>query len=92
MIQYTLQHIRAKNDANGDPRRLYLVTALHEGRAGAFDEGYSTTLLAYFHGRHAVPEWLWDLAQHLPPVDVTAAEYKRLLRAGPATELEEEHA
>ena len=78
MPTYTIQHVRAPNNSNGNPCRLYLVTHLEEGKSGAFDEGYS--------GRHAVPEWLWDMAYHLPHINVSAIEYRGLLRAHDARE------
>ena len=78
MPTYTVQHVRGPQDSNGNPRRLYLVTHLEEGKTGAFDEGYS--------GRHAVPEWLWNMAYHLPHVNVAAHEYRSLLGEYPAKE------
>ena len=79
MPTYTIQHVKAPNDRNGNPRRLFLVTHLEEGKTGAFDEGYS--------GRHAVPDWLWNgMAYHLPHVNVSATEYHSLLKAWDARE------
>ena len=78
MPTYTIQHLSAPNDSNGNPRRLYLVTNLHENRSAAFDEGYI--------GRHAVPEWLWDMGYHLPGLNVSASEYRDLLKTYPAKE------
>lgn len=60
------QHMKAKNDANGNPRRLFMV---YEGRDFyAIDEGYS--------GR---PKFLVDGYIELVPVNITAREYRDLL-------------
>lgn len=71
MILY--QHVRALNDANGNPRRLYLVIDTdHPESTNAVDEGYE--------GR---PTGLAS-AHELPSIDVAPSEYKRLLKRYPA--------
>lgn len=75
---YTIQHLKAPNCVNGNPQRLYLVVNTDTERTGAFEEGYA--------GRHALPEWLWKMATHLPDILISKKEYRRLLKAYPATE------
>lgn len=59
------QHMIAKNDSNGNPRRIWFV---YEGRDFyAIDEGYS--------GR---PKFLSEYTE-LMPVNISAGEYRALL-------------
>lgn len=69
------QHMSAKNDSNGNPRRLWMV---YEGKDFyAIDEGYN--------GR---PKCLADYVE-LIPVNISPADYHELLaidtRVGPCT-------
>lgn len=64
------QHIKAPNDSNGNPRRLYLVYSTETGRlVSVYDEGYG--------GRPAALRGVVEL----PPIEVSASEYKAWLRA-----------
>ena len=74
MIKNILQHVRAPNDRNGNPRRLYLVTPLDGSEVIAYPEGY--------HGLQAVPAPMRtaDGSLFTEDVYVSAGEYKRLLR------------
>jgi hypothetical protein len=74
-----IQHIKAPNDLNGNPRRLFLVVWVYENGnvTMAYDEGYA--------GRGAIPDKrntahasMPDI--ELPPINTTPSEYKRLLR------------
>lgn len=69
--------LRANNDPNGNPRRLYAALGTGEdsdhGRIlGVWDEGYS--------GHNAVPERLRDQARNAPTFDVTTRQYLDLLK------------
>lgn len=80
-----IQHVKAPNDINGNPRRLYIIVWIdREGHTfiAAHAEG---TL-----GRQAVPSkdntaWASTPYIELPPLNVTPTEYKRLLKGYPAT-------
>ena len=65
------QHICAQNDANGNPRRLYL---LYDGVGGVVvvDEGYSGLT-------GAVPDYRERIA--LMTINVSAEEYQEILDA-----------
>ena len=70
-------YLKASNDSNGNPRRLFLL--LGEGEALAvWDEGY--------HGSDAVPGALRERAYQSQafPVAVGAGEYRRLLEVLPS--------
>lgn len=68
-------HVKAKNDLNGNPRRLYLVCSPH-GPVAAVAEGYD--------GSHAIRGAGYE-APIVADIHVQPAEYKRLLRAYPAS-------
>lgn len=72
----TIQHICAPHDKNGNPRRLFLVTTHNLDRILAFDEGYA--------GSRAIPAVLSQgvptPAHWLPSINVSATEYRRLLK------------
>ena len=74
----TIQHIKAPNDVNGNPRRLFMVVWLYDNGnvTTAYDEGYA--------GRGAIPgkrntEFASMPDIELPSVNVSSAEYRRLL-------------
>lgn len=61
--------LRAKNDRNGNPRRVFV--AIEDGDVkGVFDEGYS--------GSAAVPESFGKWRGIT--IDVTPSEYRRVLK------------
>ena len=67
------QHIRAPNDVNGNPRRLFLVHSITPAGGTSFDvydEGYS--------GFRAMPDNIRKLPQ-LCTVDVAVKEYRAFL-------------
>jgi len=73
-----VQHVKAPNDANGNPRRLYMVTRASTQESCvqvyAVDEDYN-------EGGNLIRELRaasFDVVE-LPPVNVSAAEYRRLL-------------
>lgn len=63
------QHWTTNNDANGNPRRLYVGFSADGALVRVTDEGY--------YGR---PEWTCDLIQ-LASVDTSPATYRRMLKA-----------
>lgn len=73
-----LQHLRSTNDRNGNPRRLFLVTALDPisgcSMSAAVDEGYM--------GRRAADPLTARLGfpTHLPTLDIPPSEYRDTLR------------
>ena len=73
MPRYTIQNIRAPNDRNGNPCRLHLVCDLRDLTAVAYDDGYV--------GPRAVPRHMREDGESLPPINVSASEYRRLLKA-----------
>lgn len=72
-VNYNVIHLNAGNDANGNPRRLYVLLKdqhIHK----VWDEGYS--------GYNGVsPEWRED-AKFAPSFVTTPKEYKRLRKIG----------
>jgi hypothetical protein len=62
------QHLRAKNDVNGNPRRLFVVYGPGGEVLEVIDEGY-----------RGWPVHLRDIAQ-LPTFDITPTEYRQWLR------------
>jgi hypothetical protein len=75
---FIIQHVKAPNDRNGNPRRCYVVYGDIVGDLLAvYDEGYQ--------GRHAMPEFVREgFNMWLEPVNVSASEYKRFLKLAPA--------
>ncbi len=65
-----VQHLRAPNDVNGNPRRCYVIYSDDATILDVIDEGYV--------GR---PMWVRDLAE-LPEMNITATEYKQWLKMG----------
>ena len=67
MKPYLKQRIRTMNDANGNPRRLWLGYSASGEVLQVFDEGYSGDP--------------WPTCQRaLPEIDAPPAEYRRLKR------------
>lgn len=69
-------HMRCQNDANGNPRRVYVVFASGQHwapgvlrRVAVFDEGYA--------GRHCMPTWARALPE-LRSEDISLKEYRIL--------------
>lgn len=76
MADVQIIRLNARNDTNGNPRRVFVV--LEAGRAvAAFDEGYS--------GTHAIPEAVRHLYQG-QTFDTTATERRDLLKITPDAE------
>lgn len=73
------QPYRARNDINGNPRKLLVVLDTQTGRTvKVIDPGYMSDYQALdqeYGGGHSV-----TLAWH--GVDITVSEYRRLLRLG----------
>jgi len=64
--EYSTIRLRAKNDASGNPRRIFIALA-HGNPKGVFDEGYS--------GEHAIPDEAMRRAYIGLTIDVTPSEY-----------------
>ena len=64
------QHLNAKNDTNGNPRRVFVVYARDGEILDTIDEGYAGT-----------PGWLRKLPQ-LPGFVIAPAQYRELLKMG----------
>jgi hypothetical protein len=74
MPSFIIQRWNAGNDANGNPRRAFVVYDAPSGhKLAAYDEGYA--------GHHAVPGYVWDAATYLGDVHVRPAEYRHILTA-----------
>lgn len=65
----------AKNDANGNPRRVFVALGADGGIVGTMDEGYSGDCV----GRER-----WPLVPVGISIETTPAEYRRLVRIGEA--------
>lgn len=81
MTAYLIQQARATHDANGNPRRAWLVYHPLNGQILAvIDEGYA--------GRRALINVLGDEdyrnVVELPSLDVTPTEYRRLIHRADA--------
>lgn len=71
--RYTIMHLAAPNDANGNPRRLFLVQDITEVEMPrAYDEGY--------YGSDAVPAEIRADARDLGRFEVTPRTYRDTLR------------
>ena len=68
-------HMCAKNDTNGNPRRLYVMSDEDGKYIAAWDEGYK--------GSDAVPGEFRKAAYLSQRFDVTVTEYNKLLRTLP---------
>lgn len=66
------QHLRADNDRNGNPRRLFLILTHDGGVADIIDEGYM--------GKGAMNAYPWHDMTELPSIDITTAEYRSMVR------------
>ncbi len=73
----TIQHLCARNDHNGNPQRLYVLSVDGE-RIAAWDEGYL--------GHHAVPGIWREAAYNAERTDCSVALYRKLLRTLPSPE------
>ena len=75
-------HLRADRDLNGNPRRIYLIIGAH-GTAFALDEGHRgiDALEPYF------PRDRFRRVA-ITTLDIPIHEYRRILRAFPAPELQ----
>lgn len=72
MDNYThILHLRANNDANGNPRRIYLVLR-PDGSRGVYDEGYD--------GIGCVPKADQVNAREMT-LDIEGKQYRELLRS-----------
>jgi len=78
-MAFTMLHLCATNDANGNPRRLYARLDGGGCFIAAWDEGYS--------GSHAVPEAYRDAANRAPYIEITPREYRRILKEFGATRI-----
>lgn len=66
-----VQHLRAKNDVNGNPQRCFVIYFEDDNFIGVcdvIDEGYA-----------GLPTWARKLPQ-LPSVEVSVREYKSFLK------------
>lgn len=73
-------HICAKNDKNGNPRRLYLL--IHDKGIVAIDEGYTGySVLGEYLKKQGVYNYFNGL--ELLRIEVPTSEYKRLLKKYP---------
>ena len=68
-------HMCAKNDLNGNPRRLYVMSDEEGKYIAAWDEGYK--------GSDAVPGPFREKAYLSQRFDVSVREYNKLLRTLP---------
>jgi hypothetical protein len=66
----------AKNDYNGNPQRLYVMSDDEGKFIAAWDEGYE--------GYNAVPESLRNEAHLAQRFNVSVTKYKKLLRTLPS--------
>ena len=74
-MKYIATRLRAPNDRNGNPRRLFLVVSTKDGNlVGVHDEGYK--------GRDCVPTEYREAARMAYTVDIGASEYKEWLKRG----------
>lgn len=65
---HSVQHLRAPNDGNGNPRRCYVIRSVGGITLTVIDEGYS-----------GLPKWARSLVD-LGSVEVTASTYKAWLK------------
>lgn len=76
MTKFIIQHLRAANDKNGNPRRIWLVREL-VGFTIAYDEGFQVS--------NAMPQEVLDAYNRgetkvMPPMDITTAQYRKTLQ------------
>jgi hypothetical protein len=69
-----LLYFVARNDANGNPRRLWALYSPAGEILAAYPEGYI--------GTHAVPVAIREKTSTCSQFEITPAEYRRILRAG----------
>ena len=71
------QHMKAPNDTNGNPRRLFMV---YDGSTQfAVDEGYKGKPKFLNYCRHGRNWGNGDDFQELMPVDISPKEYRKIL-------------
>jgi hypothetical protein len=70
-------HYCAKNDANGNPQRAYVLMN-EEGPVAVWDEGY--------YGYDAVPGDFRSMARDAERQEISTRGYKKLLRELPSPE------
>lgn len=85
MTDLIVQHCKANNDVNGNPRRCWAIYA-HDGRVGRLagrirvvDEGYEHGSAESALKSCGLPT---DAYVEVPPVHVTPGEYRDLVTAG----------
>jgi hypothetical protein len=72
----TFWHYCATNDKNGNPRRVYVLADEDGTQLAAWDEGYL--------GSDAVPGIWRRMAYEADRINVSARDYRRLLRTLPS--------
>jgi hypothetical protein len=74
---YLAQNLKTTNDTNGNPRRLWAVYTADGSTVAMLDEGYG--------GRRVMLDCMshddYRDIRELPAVEITPAEYRRLLKA-----------
>jgi hypothetical protein len=90
MDQALVQHIKAPNDRNGNPQRLYLVTRAGPGTTARMSPANPARPAAHVYAVDEGYDAGGDLIRklraaglrvfELPGIEVSPAQYKRLLR------------
>lgn len=75
-----VQWIKAPNDSNGNPRRAFVIYAIHEDDYS----GYTVIVDVIDDGYQGQPQWVRKLP-HADSVKVSVAEYKRYLKYSAVT-------
>ena len=73
----TYQHLRADNDPNGNPQRLFVSYTFDE------ESGYWSTVAVFDEGYRGLPAELRDLPE-LPGVDISKSSYRSRIRTARA--------
>jgi hypothetical protein len=71
------QQLRAPNDVNGNPRRVWMVYEISDVE----QLGWARVVAAYDEGYAGTPREVRELTE-LPSVEVSATEYKLALKQG----------
>lgn len=84
MTTYLVTHYAASNDVNGNPRRCFVARKVTEGSdyseiAAVVDEGYGGDGWKRLEASFPAD---WNLTLDPIRVEVTPAEYRRLLKIG----------
>lgn len=74
------QHLRAPNDRNGNPRRLYVFYKTDED---GDTQGYASLVRVHDEGYAGRPLHLLEGAIELPSVGISASEYRDWLGWAP---------